>query len=253
MNWEEKLNKFLDSFEHIDDVIGVLVCGSYITGNPSSHSDLDVHIILDEKVDYRERGNKIVDGLLIEYFSNPPRQIRKYFEEDYKNVRPMSQTQFVTGKIIIDKTGEVKKLKEEAKEMLDREFKDIDTSISELYKYGMWDMLDDLKDAYENGRDDFDFIYYCNLDKLLSWYMKYIKYPYNKKSILGNITSEIVRNKYLLKELPDKEISELIKNCIVTETKKERIEYYELLTNKIFSLLGNFDINEFKFKSPVDC
>jgi hypothetical protein len=24
MNWEEKLNKFLDEFEHIDDVIGVL-------------------------------------------------------------------------------------------------------------------------------------------------------------------------------------------------------------------------------------
>ena len=112
MKWEEKLNKFIDNFEYIDDVIGILVCGSYITGSPSKHSDLDVHLILDDKVDYRQRGNKIVDGLLIEYFANPKRQIRKYFKDDYNNIRPMSQTQFITGKIILDKTGDVKKLVE---------------------------------------------------------------------------------------------------------------------------------------------
>ena len=68
MNWEEKLNKFLDEFEHIDDVIGVLVCGSYITGNPSTHSDLDVHIILDEKVDYRK-------GLYFQVQGNVPKGV----------------------------------------------------------------------------------------------------------------------------------------------------------------------------------
>ena len=51
MNWEEKLSKFLDDFAYKDDVVGVLVCGSYITGNPSNHSDLDVHIILRDDVD----------------------------------------------------------------------------------------------------------------------------------------------------------------------------------------------------------
>ena len=81
MNWEEKLNKFLENWEYMNDTIGILVCGSYITGNPSTHSDLDVHIILNEKVNYRERGNKIVDGLLIEYFANPAKQIREYFKD----------------------------------------------------------------------------------------------------------------------------------------------------------------------------
>ena len=118
MNWEEKLNKFLENWEYMNDTIGILVCGSYITGNPSTHSDLDVHIILNEKVNYRERGNKIVDGLLIEYFANPAKQIREYFKDDYKNVRPMSQTQFITGRILLDKTGEVQALKEEAKNLL---------------------------------------------------------------------------------------------------------------------------------------
>ena len=253
MNWEEKLNKFLENWEYMNDTIGILVCGSYITGNPSTHSDLDVHIILNEKVNYRERGNKIVDGLLIEYFANPAKQIREYFKDDYKNIRPMSQTQFITGRILLDKTGEVQALKEEAKKMLDMHYNDLDTNINALNKYGMWDMLDDLQDCLDNNRDDFDFIYYCNLDKLLSLYMKQIKMAYNKKTILGNITSEIVRDKYLLEELPDKDIKELIKNCIVLASKKERMENYELLTNKIFNLTGGFDIDKFKFKSSVDC
>ncbi len=253
MNWEERLNKFLENFKYKNDIDGILVCGSFITGNPSSHSDLDVHILLKEKVDYRVRGNKIVDGLLIEYFANPPRQIREYFKEDYSEIRPMAQIQFITGKILLDKTGEVQKLKKEARKMLDKRYSDLNTDINELNKYELWDMLDDLQDGFENDRDDFDFIYYCNLDKLLSLYMKYIKYPYHKKTILGNITSEIVKNKYLLEELPDKQISGLIKNCIILKNKEDRMKNYELLTNKILNLTGGFDIDKFEFKSLVDC
>ena len=253
MNWEERLNKFLENFKYKNDIDGILVCGSFITGNPSSHSDLDVHILLKEKVDYRVRGNKIVDGLLIEYFANPPRQIREYFKEDYSEIRPMAQIQFITGKILLDKTGEVQKLKKEARKMLDKRYSDLNTDINELNKYELWDMLDDLQDGFENDRDDFDFIYYCNLDKLLSLYMKYIKYPYHKKTILGNITSEIVKNKYLLEELPDKQISGLIKNCIILKNKEDRMKNYELLINKILNLTGGFDIDKFEFKSLVDC
>ena len=252
MNWEDKLNKFLKTWEHDEDTVGILVCGSYITGSPSTHSDLDVHIILNDNVDYRERGNKIVDGLLIEYFSNPPKQIKKYFAEDYNEISPMSQNQFVTGKIIKDTNGIVQQLKNEAQQMLDKKYIDIDTSVNELQKYGLWDMLDDLQDVFDNNREDFDFIYYVCLDKLLKTYMKYIKFPYNKKSILGNITSEIVRNKYLLEELPDKSISDLICKCITTKEKEQRIKHYEELTNKIINLFGGFDIDKFKFKSPVD-
>jgi hypothetical protein len=39
-DWKRKLDLFLTDFEYADDVVGVLVCGSYITGNPTSHSVL---------------------------------------------------------------------------------------------------------------------------------------------------------------------------------------------------------------------
>ena len=117
--------KFLNEIHLRDDLVGVLVCGSYITGNPSKHSDLDVHLILADTVEYRERGNRRIDGLLIEYFANPPKQIRQYFKEDYQSIDPMSQTQFATGRILQDATGVVAKLKEEAEEMLKQKYNDV--------------------------------------------------------------------------------------------------------------------------------
>ncbi|MDD4643704.1 MAG: hypothetical protein PHW90_01590 [Bacilli bacterium] len=249
MNWEEKLQRFLDNWEYKNDLIGILVCGSFIMGNPNNHSDLDVHLILDEKCDYRVRGNKIVDGLLIEYFANTPNQIRKYFEEDYSEINPMSQTQFITGKILLDKYGEVKKLKDDATNMLSKKYVDIDSELSELSKYALWDMLDDLQGIYEDDREDFYFIFYNNLDKLLKHYMKLIKVPYNKKAILGHIVDPITRNKYLLNELEDKEISACIKECITSRDKKEMLDNYEKITDKVFQLSNGFEIDGFVFKS----
>ena len=82
--WEIALQKFLKKWDNRKNVIGALVCGSYVTGNPSKHSDIDVHIILDSKTSWRERGNEIIDGFLIEYFANPIKNHYKYAEEGYK-------------------------------------------------------------------------------------------------------------------------------------------------------------------------
>lgn len=252
-NWKEKLDVFMSDFEYVDDVVGVLVCGSYITGNPTSHSDLDVHIVLDNSVQYRERGNRIIDGLLIEYFTNPPKQILHYFDEDYQDKSLMSQVQFATGKIMQDKTGDVAILKEKAKAMIS-DFYALGQAVSpmsDLDKYFLWDMLDDLQDAHESQKPEFDFLYYNSLNKLLECYMKCINLPYNTKTIYGNIVDDVVRGKYLLRELPDSAISNLITESIVASGKNEKMEAYEKLTATITNNFGGFNIDGFKLKSNV--
>ena len=253
--WRDKLNIFLSDFEYTKDVAGVLVCGSYVTGKPTKHSDLDVHIVLDNKVGYRERGNKIVGGLLIEYFANPPKQILRYFDGDLQDKSLMCQTQFATGEIIIDRFGDVAKLKETAKSMISNVYdKTEETSLSMfvLDKYFLWDMLDDLQDAYETGRADFDFLYFTRLNMLLEKYMNCISRPYNSKTILGNIVDSVVREKYLLRELPNHIIKTLINQAIVATSKDDKINTYEKLTSTIIEEFGGFDIDGFKFKSDVE-
>ena len=113
-DWERALQKFIKTWENRKEVRGFLVCGSYVTGNPTKRSDIDLHIVLDISVDWRERGNKVVDSYLIEYFANSPNQIREYFKEDFEENRMHSQTQFASGRIIKDPEGLVTQLKKEA-------------------------------------------------------------------------------------------------------------------------------------------
>ncbi len=109
-NWEIALQKFLKKWENKKEVIGAIVCGSYITGNPSKHSDIDLHILLDSDTSWRERGNQIIDGILIEYFVNPIRKHYEYLEDDYKQRSRVNAHMLCTGKVLFDKTGELKKL-----------------------------------------------------------------------------------------------------------------------------------------------
>jgi len=253
-DWNSKLDLFLADFEYADDVVGVLVCGSYITGNPTSHSDLDVHIVLNNKVDYRERGNKIIGGLLIEYFANPSKQILRYFDEDLKDKSLMCQTQFATGKIIMDKVGDVEALKLHGQKMISDFYASpqTDLRLSALDKYFLWDMLDDLQDAHESNRDDFDFLYFTRLNMLLEKYMNGINRPYNCKIIYGNVIDAALRDKYLLRELPNETIKDIIV-CAITAIKQEdKMAAYEKLTNAIMKQVGGFSIDGFKLKSKVE-
>ncbi len=164
----------------------------------------------------------------------------------------MSQTQFITGKIIYEKNNEITKLKEIANKYYKLYFSDVEYNITELEKYQLWDKLDDLQALYKEDAKEFDFVYYNNLNYLLDKYMKLNKFTYNTKTILGQLTSEVVRKKYLLKNLEDENISTIIQNCITKENKKSRLENYELLTRHVYSLTGGFEINGFKLNSKKD-
>ncbi|MCL2350426.1 MAG: nucleotidyltransferase domain-containing protein [Defluviitaleaceae bacterium] len=251
--WKNKLDTFLKDFEHMVDATGILVCGSYVTGSPTKHSDLDVHIILKEDADYRERGNKIVHGLMIEYFANPPKQILAYFDEDLREKSLMSQTQFATGEILRDDCGTVQTLKNKALAMIEDFYANIKSAtMLGMTKYFLWDMLDDLHDAFETNRTDFDFLYYNFLNKIITSYMNYENMPYNFKTILGNIKDEIVKKKYLMRELPDGDIADLIAKCITASEKADKLRLYQNLTDAILNKHGGFCANGYKLKSTLD-
>jgi hypothetical protein len=112
--WEAALAKWLEPWRTRPEVTGALVCGSYVTGDPSPRSDIDVHVVLKPATKWRERGNDVVDGFLIEYFANPPKSIRGYFRQNYAANDHMDATMFVTGRILFDRSGAVAKLKREA-------------------------------------------------------------------------------------------------------------------------------------------
>ena len=252
MGWEAALERFLKDWKDRDEVSGVLVCGSYVTGWPSKRSDIDVHIILREDCDWRERGNRVVDGYLIEYFVNPPQQIRSYFREDHQDRRPMSMVQFLTGRIYVDKSGIVKGLIEEAREWKDKPYAALPEPVLELKKYGLWDALDNLLDCHENGRVDFRFVYDQSLLLLYREYCSMLcveEVPYYQ--LLSYFTEPRYLGKYLKAPFPDREFAELFVAAMKAEDREEQLKIYQELTGHVMSRSGGFTIDGWKLRSPL--
>ena len=254
MEWRSKLDFFFDNFEWKADVAGILVFGSQITGGATIHSDLDVHFIFDEKVDFRQQGNRNVEGLLIEYFANPPRQIRKYFEDDIATSKLKYVVEFASGEVHLDRTGIAADLKNEAIK-IHKEFyeKSSETKVmSSRDKYKIWNMKHGLQAYKLAGRLDIDFVHHLYLDRLVALYMDHISRPYSPQLILGGIDDDRFRKKYMWQRLPDPAIAELIASSVTTGNIERKLSLFVSLADKILEKFGGFEIDGFRSKIPLD-
>lgn len=251
--WTAALDDFLEQWKHREEVIGVLVCGSYITGNPSNRSDIDVHIITTDECSWRERGNQYSHGFLIEYFVNPPKQIRSYFIDDYDQRSTMSMVQFLTGKILEDKLGIVSELIKEAANWKEKHYAKCDPSLIELKKYHLWDTMDNLLDCYEAGRSDFNMVYYSALHSLYREYCAILaieEVPYYQLTRYFSDPSYLT--KYLKQPFPDPFFSSLYLRAMEMVNKEDMIRTFKELLDHIFEASGGFNIDGWSLRSKLD-
>ena len=175
-NWEIVLQKFIKQRENKKEVIGALVCGSYITGNPSNHSDIDIHFLLDEKTSWRERGNEVIDGILIEYFANTTKRHHQYLEDDFNSRRRINAHMFCTGKVLFDKTGELEELIQYSKKYLKKKNPKQNMTQIEIAKYHIWDMCDNLVEVFDSKSEEFSFVFFNCLKDLFESYAKFLQF-----------------------------------------------------------------------------
>lgn len=145
--YKKAIEKFINSIKEDNEIIGILVSGSYVIAELDKNSDVDIHLILDEKCDYRERGNTWIDGVEIEYFKNPPQQIRSYFEKEKES--PHTAEMLVNSIIKYKSSKVIDELIEEANKILEEipdKLKDFEIEIS---KYHIDDLFKDLMDCFE--------------------------------------------------------------------------------------------------------
>lgn len=250
--WREAVETFLKDWPSKPELIGALVCGSYVTGNPTSYSDIDLHLVLSGENEWRERGNVYIEGYLIEYFVNPVQQIRQYFREDYKENRSMAATQFVTGEILYDQDGLVEQLQEDAQKWLKKPFQALSKASIELTKYGLWDQWENLQEAEENKNGELLFLFPHFLYQLTVFYTKYLKYPIPAVHQLALLWEpDRAYQKYRQPAFPDAEFAKLLKQTILNTTHHLYCERAKILYQDVMKKTGGFNIDGWKFRSPV--
>lgn len=245
--WEVALDKFLNKWQDTKEVQAAIVTGSYVLGTATPSSDIDVQIVLADSVTWRERGNEIVDGILFEYFANPPKSIRGYFMEDFKNGRRAAARMFATGKIVFDKTGIGKTLQEEGKKELKKVFDKPAFTRIEPNKYHIWEMLDGIKDS--EGSKDFRFQYYLLLDEIWRSYTNFLGAEMVAPSKMYKmLNSNDFRSKYQIDSLPDSRFIGLMNKALEVENTPN----IEELANYTLIQMGGFKIDGWKFRTPAE-
>ena len=243
-NWKDVLEKFISEYKNKDYVIGAILCGSYATGNYTKRSDIDVHIITKD-ISYKQRGNVIIDGIMIEYFMNPLSEVYKYLENDFKNRRRLADANmYVNGVVLFDKTGDIEKLREDSKKYYELEFDAPDKNTVMCNNYACWDLMDEINDKMDNN-EEYNFLYWMLFKELISNYYyknKISTVPFTKlEKIYRNMD---YREKYHLKNMPPQEFIDLVISVFDNKSYDSLKKLYEYV-------MGDFKITDFVLRTEL--
>ncbi len=95
-----------------DDLVGLLLAGSAVTGRMREHSDLDVYVIV--RPLRRQRRTRHVDGVELEIFVNPPARIAR----ELSDVHGATTHMFASGAVLYDADETMARLQETARTTL---------------------------------------------------------------------------------------------------------------------------------------
>lgn len=250
--WRLAAEKFAGKWKNKKEVSAILVSGSYVTGNPSRHSDLDINILLRPDTTWRERGNEVIDGFLVEYFANPVGQVEAYFKKDFENGKRITAHMYATGTVLIDKDGYIGKLKKLATKYISKPFVLPNGFAIETAKYLLWDSLDNLQEVYEASTLDYDLVYYAHLQRVFNEYSEYVGFGEVKPhKVLGFISDKLVQKKYGVRSFPDNRFVKMIIDCMGEQSKAVKQKKVSSLTNYVINKMGGLDLKTFKIRSKV--
>lgn len=208
----QALNTFVDQWSKNEDLVFMILTGSFVHGDASPNSDLDVFVILKNSIMWRKRGNTFIEGVEIEYFINPVKQIEYYLEDEYPSSKNTADM-FCNSILLIEKIpGELERLRKLAKNAIDKPLPKPNDYELYMAKYNLDDQRKDLLDAVEE-KDPFVFylVYNQILSECQQIFLKFNQEYRNKPKRLKQYYPSIKNGKRFT-ELLSKSITEIMLN-----------------------------------------
>jgi hypothetical protein len=120
------------------------IAGSIIRGEGTSTSDIDLVVITSRpEAPYRE--SLLAEGWPVEAFIHSEESVRRYFQMDAKDRRPIMPMMCAEGIILRDRDGAGGRIKAEAQALLDAGPAPLTPEERDNYRYFLTDLLDDLE------------------------------------------------------------------------------------------------------------
>ena len=251
--WEAVARKFIEQCDFYHDIEAVFLTGSYATGNADKYSDIDLYIVLNENATWRMRGNKRVDGFLVEFFVNPVQQIKKYIDSFYSDVRIIEINMILSGIVILNRNLTAERLREYCLQKDINNFPALGEFHVKMGLYHTWDNFDELTRAHDNKTADFSMQYYMFIQKAFDFYSRYICSPVpNYHHLYKWLTNETYRSKLNLPPYRDAVFLDLISAAFDNLDMDAMFFHADKIKNYVFNKVDGFDADNFMLKGSLD-
>lgn len=249
--FELKIDEFIKKFKsrHSKDIIEVLAIlgfgSSFKNKKIQDNSDLDLYIVIKD-IKKRWRGVMLVGGIVVDYFIYPLEQLKADLNKVKSKIISKQTIAYILrdSKIILDNTGELKKLRATACNFLKKEISQhtISSAWLVLNKYFIDDYLKDIVDS-QRDKDIFAWQYNSNLllNNLLEIFCQFHKIP-------------LVKPKYQSAEIMKKDTKfvALYSSIAQATTIKEKTKKINQLVFYCFATMDGPLPKEWEIERPVD-
>jgi hypothetical protein len=219
----------LDHYE----VLGILVTGTIVRGNPAPNSDLDICVLHGNPT--RQRIQKFFNGVPTEIFLNPPDKIEEYFQDERSRGRPCTAHMWASGFVILDSDPVVEQIRQRAEKMLAQSPnpKPLDL-IAKRYAAA---------DTYENAQD------IRETDPAGALMMLNLAVHHMLQYVFWENNCYLPRDKDLLAELEplDTELAELARDYFLVPEVEKRFTLAEQIADLTIGVRGFFE-----WESPLE-
>jgi len=247
--WEAAVARFIGPWRARREVVGALVAGSRAYGLADRYSDIDVHIVMANRVKWRERGIRKVGGYLVEYFANPLRMYPKYYQEGSHGGSRGIATMFGYGRVLFDKDGSMRRMRKWARRVLRKPLARSGRGEREGAKYYLWATADGLASLRDRRSPGFWYAYYVGLDRVIESYRAFVggETPGEDK-MWQLLTSAKFRRAHRMAPFRDQRFTAMVKRCMRAKNPAAATRDFSRLVAHVQGRMGGFEIDGWKLR-----
>ena len=222
LNINDTIIHFINKMGYLqnDHVLGCFFYGSFLTGYNTKNSDIDLHIIFDNfDSKHLIRGNEHINGIRIEYFEKPINDLYLSIDNDFCNQDNALLSIVGMSRIIFDKTGDLAKLQEYARNKFSQPLPPLESEDAREYVSILNNRMEKLEKAANDGSPYFNHLYHLTIEKIRKFYHRLNGMPEIQTSkVFGIYTDEDYRKSFYKDNIPEPEFVAMYLDAICDDS-----------------------------------
>lgn len=229
---ENKILNFVYEMGYLNNehVLGILLYGSYLTGFHGENSDIDLHIVFDnENPNHLIKGNKIIDGIKIEYFEKPINDLYLEIENGYFHQNNASFSIIGKGTIVFERENQLSLLQQYAINRFSSPMPCLSEEDTKEQVSILNNKLEKLRQLAETDSSYFEHLYHLTIEKIRRFYHNVMGIPRIETSKGFRLyTDEKYREAFCIHQIPEHFFIEMYFFAI-SNMNEDKIQKYHLL------------------------